>query len=235
MNKKAFHKISYGVFIVSSRNQDALNGQVANVAVQVSAEPPQIAVALNKENLTHEFVQSSRVFSVSVLGESADMKLIGRFGFRSGRELDKFADTEHFIGATGAPVVTEGAVAWFECKLVSSLDVGSHSIFVGQVVDADVISEEQAMTYAFYHQVKKGYSPPKAPTYQEPEKQQKQAEKEVKTVKKYKCTVCGYIYDPEKGDMDGGIAPGTAFEDIPDDWVCPVCGVTKDMFEPLEE
>jgi len=87
------------------------------------------------------------------------------------------------------------------------------------------------MTYAYYHQVKKGYSPPNAPTFQ---KGAKPEEKKEPGMSKYRCTACGYIYDPEKGDPDAGIAPGTPFEKLPDDWVCPVCGVAKDMFEPYE-
>ncbi len=236
MNKKALYTLSYGVYIISSKNRERFNGQIANVAVQITADPPQIAVALNKGNLTHDFVMESRVFSVSVLGESAPMTLIGKFGFKSGRDIDKFKDTDHFVGETGAPVVKENAVAWLECQVVASVDAGTHTLFIGRVKDGDVISDETPMTYAFYHQVKKGFSPPSAPTYQGDTKSpEKPGKKESKTVKKYKCSVCGYIYDPEVGDPDSGIAPGTAFEDIPDDWVCPVCGVSKDMFEPLEE
>ena len=233
MNKSAFHKISYGVFVVASKRGEKLNGQIANVAVQVTAEPPKIAVALNNANLTCEFVKESGLFSVSVLSQETPMPFIGKFGFKSGRETDKFSDTKHILGQTGAPIVTENAVAWFECRVTESLDVGTHTIFVGEVVDADVVSDAEPMTYAYYHQVKKGYSPPKAPTYQGEEKTGKTPE-EKPAMKKYRCSICGYIYDPEKGDPDGKIPPGTPFEELPQDWTCPVCGASKDVFEPYE-
>ncbi|MEO0157912.1 MAG: rubredoxin [candidate division WOR-3 bacterium] len=234
MNRSAFHKISYGVFVVASKKGDRLNGQIANVAVQVTAEPPKIAVALNNGNLTCEFVKESGIFSVSVLAQDTPMPFIGKFGFKSGREIDKLLDTKHFIGKTGAPVVTENAVAWFECKVTESVDVGTHTIFVGEVLDADVLADAEPMTYAYYHQVKKGYSPPKAPTYQGEEPMSKEPSEAKALSRKYRCSVCGYIYDPEKGDPDGKIPPGTPFESLPDTWTCPVCGVTKDMFKPIE-
>ncbi|MEO0250312.1 MAG: rubredoxin [candidate division WOR-3 bacterium] len=234
MNKSAFHKISYGVFVVASKRGDRLNGQIANVAVQVTAEPPKIAVALNNSNLTCEFLKESGIFSVSVLAQETPMPFIGKFGFKSGRETDKFSDTKYITGKTGAPIVTENAVAWFDCRVTESVDVGTHTIFVGEVIDADVLSDAEPMTYAYYHQVKKGYSPPKAPTYQGEKEVSKEPSGDKALLKKYRCSVCGYIYDPEKGDPDGKIPAGTPFENLPDNWTCPVCGVTKDMFKPLE-
>jgi rubredoxin len=117
------------------------------------------------------------------------------------------------------------------------MDIGTHTIFVGRVIDAGMLSEGEPMTYAYYHQVKKGRTPKKAATYQGPAAEESKPATEnsggdTKT-QKYRCSVCGYIYDPQKGDPDGGIDPGTAFKDIPDDWVCPVCGVGKDKFEPI--
>jgi rubredoxin len=104
--------------------------------------------------------------------------------------------------------------------------VGTHTIFIGELVGADVVSEGEPMTYAYYHQVKRGTTPRSAPSYI--------AEKEAKPeMVEYQCTVCGYVYDPEKGDPDGGIAPGTPFEAIPDSWVCPVCGASKGQFEKV--
>lgn len=224
MDKKALRKLSYGVFIVGSRDGERLNAQTANVAFQVTAEPPQVAVALNKENLTHEFVSKSGVFSVSILGEDAPLELIGRFGFRSGREFNKLEGVNYKLGKTGAPVVLEGAVAWLECKVVKSLDIGTHTLFVGELVNAEVLREDvEPMTYAYYHKVKRGTEPPRAPTYSGEEKPAAEP-----SLKKWRCTVCGYVYDPAEHD-------GVPFEELPESWTCPVCGVGKDMFEPLEE
>ncbi len=103
--------------------------------------------------------------------------------------------------------------------------MGTHTIFIGEVVDAAVLTDEEPMTYAYYHLVKRGATPKAAPTYLKEEGGDR--------MDTYECTVCGYIYDPEKGDPDSGIAPGTPFEELPDDWVCPVCGAAKDQFEKV--
>ncbi|MBA3066482.1 flavin reductase [bacterium] len=231
MDKKAFFKISYGMYVVSSGGADKYNGQIANTAFQVTAEPPQFAVCINKQNLTHEFIQKSGVFTVSILEQDTPVKFIGHFGFKSGRELDKFADIEYKIGITGAPVVTQNCLAYLECKIKGSADAGTHTVFIGEIVDAQTVKEGEPMTYAYYHQVKNGKSPSTAPTFIKDEKIEL---KEEKKMPKYKCTVCNYVYDPEKGDSDSGIEPGTSFEDLPDDWVCPVCGVGKDEFEKID-
>ena len=229
MDSKAFHKISYGLYLVCSKKGDKFNGQIANTVIQVTSDPPKIAVAINKENLTHEFIGESKVLSVSILSKEAPMKFIGHFGFKSGRELDKFEGMNYKVGVTGAPIIIENSIAYLEAKVVGSLDVGTHTVFIGEVVGAEVIDEyEEPMTYAYYYEVKRGKSPKNAPTYIKEEKEEK---KEVLKMVKYRCTVCGYTYNPEKGDPDSGIDPGTPFEEIPDDWVCPVCGAGKDQFK----
>jgi len=229
MNLKALRKVSYGMYIVTSHLDGKPNGQIANTVFQVTSEPATIAVSINKQNLTHEFIEKSGVFAVSVISKDAPLTLIGNFGFKSGREMDKFSSVNYKIGVTGSPVVLDSAVAFLEAEVINSLDVGTHTIFIGKIVNADVLSDDEPMTYAFYHLVKRGTSPKNAPTYIKAEPK----EKEEKAVKKYRCKICGYIYDPEKGDPDGGIKPGTPFEEIPDDWVCPVCGASKDEFEEV--
>ena len=229
MDSKAFHKISYGLYLVCSKKGDKFNGQIANTVIQVTSDPPKIAVAINKENLTNEFIRESKVLTVSILSKEAPMKFIGHFGFKSGRELDKFEGMHYKVGVTGAPIIIENSIAYLEAKVVGSLDVGTHTVFIGEVVGAEVIDEyEEPMTYAYYHEVKRGKSPKNAPTYIKEEKEEK---KEVLKMAKYRCSVCGYVYNPEKGDPDSGIEPGTPFEEIPDDWVCPVCGAGKDQFK----
>jgi rubredoxin len=101
---------------------------------------------------------------------------------------------------------------------------------MGEVTEGELLDDGEPMTYAYYHEVRRGTTPETAPTYIKTITEKKEEGK----MKKYKCTVCGYIYDPDKGDTDGGIAPGTPFEDLPDDWTCPVCGASKDQFEPEE-
>jgi len=228
MNTDAFRLVSYGMFIISSKKGRDFNGQIANTVFQVCAEPPVMAVCINKKNFTHEFIEKSRIFTVSILSKETPMKLIGQFGFKCGRDIDKFENVEYKVGMTGAPIVLDSTVGYLEVEVMKSMDVGTHTLFVGKVVEADILGDGEPMTYAYYHQIKGGKSPEAAPTYIKSEKE------EVKKVEKYVCKVCGYVYDPEKGDEDGGIPPGTPFEDIPDDWVCPVCGASKDQFEKVE-
>ncbi|MFC2034850.1 rubredoxin [Chloroflexota bacterium] len=228
MDLKALHKLSYGLYLVGSRSGDKLNGQIANTVFQITSETPTIALSINKNNLTHDFVKESKVFTVSILCQDTPLSFIGHFGFKSGRDIDKLEDINYKIGKTQAPVVIDNAVAYLEAKVTQEIDVGTHSVFIGEIMDADIISVEECMTYAHYHLVKHGTTPKTAPSYIE-------ENKEVKSkMVKYRCTVCSYIYDPELGDTDGGIKPGTPFEEIPDDWVCPVCGAAKSEFEGTE-
>jgi flavin reductase (DIM6/NTAB) family NADH-FMN oxidoreductase RutF/rubredoxin len=224
----ALHRIGYGLYVVCSRKGDRLNGQIANTVFQITSEPPAITVSINKNNLTHEYIETSNVFTASVLSQDTPLSFIGHFGFKSGRDIDKLGGIDYTTGETQAPVVTENALAYLEARVIQEVDVGTHTLFIGELVGAEVLREGEPMTYAYYHQVKRGTTPRTAPSYVE-------GKKEVKSeMAKYECSVCGWVYDPELGDPDGGIEPGTPFEDIPDDWVCPVCGAAKDEFERIE-
>lgn len=172
------------------------------------------------------------MFSVSILRKDAPMQFIGRFGFRCGRDFDKFKDTAHVITTHGVPVVTEYTVGYLECAVIDGIDLCTHKLFVGKLLDAEMTGDDDPMTYDYYHKIKGGKSPKTAPTYIAGEREAKS--EEVVKMAKFKCTVCGYIYDPEKGDPDSGIKPGTPFEGIPEDWVCPVCGVGKDQFQRVD-
>jgi len=229
MNTKALHKLSYGLYVVGSRKDNKLNGQIANTVFQVTSEPPTIAVSINKNNLTHQLIKESKAFTASALSQRTPLSFIGHFGFKSGRDIDKLEGINYKTGETQAPVVIENAVAYLEAKVIKEVDVGTHTIFIGELIDADVLTEEECMTYDYYHRVKRGTTPKTAPSYVEEKKEAKPK------MAKYECTVCGYIYDPELGDPDSGIKPGTPFEEIPDDWVCPVCGASKDEFEEIED
>jgi flavin reductase (DIM6/NTAB) family NADH-FMN oxidoreductase RutF/rubredoxin len=228
MNLKALQKLGYGLYVVCSRKGERFNGQIANTIFQVCSEPPVIAVAINRQNLTHEFIDQSKVFTGSILSQDTPLNFIGNFGFKSGRQVDKLKDVHYKLGETQAPVVLDHALAYLEAKTLGKVEVGTHTVFLGEIIGADVVKEGEPMTYAYYHQVKRGTTPKSAPSYAE------ESKKSALSIIKYKCNVCGYLYDPEKGDPDGGISPGTSFEQIPDNWVCPVCGAAKDMFEKAE-
>ena len=227
MNSKALYSLTYGLFVVSSMKGDRINGQIANTVIQVCSEPQVIQAVINRGNLTHEYISASKVFTVSILSKETPLSFIGGFGFKSGRDVDKFSGISYKTGQSGAPVVLDNSLAYLEAKVIMQMDVHTHTIFVGQLIDADVIKEGEPITYTYYQQVKRGTTPKTAPSYIADKKEEKT------TMDKYQCTVCGYIYDPDKGDPDGGIKPGTKFEDIPDDWTCPVCGADKSQFKRL--
>ncbi len=235
MDERALCRISYGLFIVSSKKDDTLNGQIANCLFQVTAEPPTVAISINRKNFTHECIKAGDAFSISILGKNTPLKFIGPWGFKSGRDINKFENVHYTTGKTGVPIVLDHTVAYIEANVIDSLDVGTHTIFVGKVGDAQMVSDEEPMTYLYYYESKCGYTPKNAPTYIERPEDQVHPERAARTTsgdapQRYRCTVCNYIYDPAKGAPDSGIPPGTAFEDIPDDWVCPICGVDKSHF-----
>lgn len=230
MNHEAFYKITYGLYVVSSTDGSRSNGYVANTVFQVTAKPARFAVACNKDNYTCDLIRQSQVFAISVLQQDAKAELIGLFGYKSGRTADKFASARHRRGQTGAPILLEDSLAWFECRVVQTVDVGTHLLFVGEVVDGDVLDSSQPpLTYAYYREVKKGRSPKNAPTYIDPATI-KAASQPAEPSGKYVCAVCDHVYDPAVGDPDAGIPAGTRFEDLPENWVCPVCGAAKSAF-----
>ena len=129
--------------------------------------------------------------------------------------------------AAGIPVVTECATGYLEADIIQCIDIGTHSLFIAHITNSTVLNTDIPMTYEYYHRVIKGKAPKTAPTYvaETPTKTS-----EVSTMKKYECNVCGYVYNPAEGDEKGGIKPGTSFEQLPESWVCPVCGVDKTQF-----
>jgi ferric-chelate reductase [NAD(P)H] len=163
---KAFRALSYGLYVVTSMCDKKANGQIANTVFQVTSDPPRMAVCINKENLTHACILKSGVFGVSVLEEDVPMPFIGRFGFKSGRDGDKLKDLTIEKGPSGCPLVTDHAVAVVEAKVVDQVDAGTHTLFIGEVSSARVLNQKKPLTYAAYHEKKRGKTPPKAPTYQ---------------------------------------------------------------------
>jgi ferric-chelate reductase [NAD(P)H] len=165
MNLNALHKISYGMYIVGSHKGDMLNGQIANTVFQISSEPPTIAVSINKKNLTYEYIKDSKVFSASVLCQAATLPFIGGFGFKSGRDVDKLKGVNYRVGQTGSPIFLDNANAYLEAEVIQDVDAGTHTIFIGRVVAAEILNENPCMTYDYYYQVKRGTTPKTAPSY----------------------------------------------------------------------
>ena len=156
MNPRTLRKIPYGLYIISSKKNAKINGQIVNALFQVTSEPKTVAISINKKNLTHQYISSSKVFTASILCQQCPLKFIGNFGYKSGRDIDKFKNVNYKIGKTGAPIVIENTVGYFEAKVINKLSVGTHTIFIGEVIDAEVLTQETVLTYEYYHQVKGG-------------------------------------------------------------------------------
>jgi flavin reductase (DIM6/NTAB) family NADH-FMN oxidoreductase RutF/rubredoxin len=218
---EAFYKITYGLFIVSSGDTVKGNGFISNTVFQVTAEPPQFAVACNKKNFTAGLITRKKAFSVSILEQDTAPDILSRFGFKSGRDFDKLEGMSVKYGETGVPIVLNATIAYLECTLVNTIDTGSHLIFIGELVQSVLLDKSKdPLTYLYYRQVRKGFAPVNAPTYIDKSKFDTAGQAGI--FKKYKCPACGYIYDEEKETVK--------FSGLPDSWICPVCGTEKSDF-----
>jgi len=243
MKVKAFHKLSYGLYLIAAEFQGKKSGYIANTVFQVTSEPPQIAISCHKDNFSSQIILNSGAFSASVLKREVNMKIIGDFGFMSSTDINKFAGINYLKGPSGSPIVTDSAVAWFDCKVVKSIDLGSHYLIIGEVIDSDELSDEEPLTYQYYREKYKMFSPKNSPTYIEKSKLEAETSATAVTVEEpehehifdgenYICQICGYTYNPEEGDPTMGIPPGTPFESLPEDYKCPVCNASKEYFKP---
>ncbi len=207
MDTKAFFQLSYGVYLLSTAHAGKENGCIINTACQVTSSPLQITVTVNKENLTCRMIAASEHFAVHVLTEDAHMEFIGRYGFKSGTDIRKFAGMDVKRDALGNPVLLDSAEvgAVLSCKVVAMLDVGTHVIFVGEVADAVVTGYGKPMTYAYYHAVKRGATPPKASAFVPQQAKPDQTQ--------WRCQICGHIHTGEEPPE-----------------VCPVCKQDKSNF-----
>jgi len=226
-NLDALFLINYGLYIISSVNKSGkINGFVGNAITQVNSDPPTFAIVVSKNNLTHEYIKESGLISVSVLSINTPLSFIGTFGFKSGRDINKFENVKYKMSSYGVPYLLDNTTAYLVCRVFNEVDMGSHTIFLADLIECDVLTNEEPMTYLYYRKIKRGTTSKNAPTYIDKTKIIMEEK-----MQKYVCKVCGYVYDPAVGDPDSGIAAGTPFEEIPDSWVCPVCGATKDQFE----
>jgi flavin reductase (DIM6/NTAB) family NADH-FMN oxidoreductase RutF/rubredoxin len=221
INIEALFSISYGLYVVCSGDSQKGNGYISNTCFQVTADPLRIATCCNKDNYTASFIQKKGNFSISVLHEATIPEVFGHFGYRSGKDFNKLDGFEFEYGALDTPIFIQDVLATIECKVIQTVDLGTHLMFIGDVVGAQVLQDQpDPMTYLFYKKVKKGVAPKNAPTYVDPEKLK--AQQQTQSLPKYKCAACGYIYDDAVEEVP--------FEDLPDDWICPTCGSEKEDF-----
>ena len=205
MNKKVFRNLSYGVYVVSTLDGDRPVGCTANSIMQITSDPATIAISINHDNYTNSCIAKTGRFAVSILSEKSDPSLIGTFGFQSGREINKFDGVSHTF-RKDLPVL-EDSCGYIVCQVTDTMETSSHTVFLGTVLDGDVLDTFPAMTYAYYHNVIKGKSPKNAPTY------------DASTEKKgFRCSVCGHIEE---------------VDELPDDFTCPVCKQPRSVFVKL--
>lgn len=205
MNKEAMYKLSYGLFVLTAKEGKKDNGCIINTAIQAASAPNQLSICINKANATHDMIVNTGKFTVSVLSQAADFELFKRFGFQSGRDVDKFEGYEACRGGeNGIYYVTEGTNAYISAKADHMIDLGSHTMFIGEITDMDVLSKDPSVTYEYYLKEIK----PKPEAVGKTENGQ--------TV--WRCKICGYEY---------------VGEELPKDYVCPICKHPASDFEKI--
>ena len=239
MDTSAFHNLTYGLYVICALDAEGRKvGCIANTFAQVANDPVMVCVSLNKDNVTAQAIRDTRAYTASCLTVDATMDLIGRFGFNSSYNVDKFDGTPCKEAPSGIPYVTGDAVnSWFGVEVDQTVDVGSHVVFIGRAVEAETTSRAASLTYEYYHTVLKGKTPPKAVSFIKDDAVNDSAPAAadstpdvvaVEVVKTggapkvaWRCTLCGYI---EEGYPDG----------LPEDYKCPWCGAGAEMFERIE-
>ncbi len=201
MNNSSMYKIGYGLYVLTVKDGEKDNGCITNTVMQVTTAPNQIAVAINKQNYTHDLIMREKEFNACVLDITAGFELFERFGFKSGRDTDKFANFDAKSRSKNSVIyITEHCNAYISAKVTSIIDLGTHTMFIASVTDGEVLSDYESVTYAYYHSNIK----PKP---------------ENTVLKGWRCKICGYIYEGEE---------------LPPDFICPICKHPASDFEKIE-
>lgn len=200
IESNALFKISYGLFVLTAKDGEKDNGCIINTVMQITSEPQRITVCVNKSNFTHDMILKTGVFNVSVLTEQTPFSVFEHFGFQSGRDVNKFRDCiEENRSDNGVLYIKKYANAFLSGKVISATDYGTHTEFVAEITEAQILSDLPSATYQYYFDNIK----PK------PEQKKK---------KGFICKICGYVYE---GD------------ELPEDFICPICKHPASDFEPL--
>ncbi len=205
MNEKAMHKLSYGLFVLTARDGEKDNGCIVNTAIQAASAPNQLSVCVNKANYTHDMIQKTGRFVVSVISQGATFDLFKQFGFQSGREVNKFEGFSDCARCeNGIFYITKGTNAYISVTVTSTQDLGSHTMFVGTIDDMEVLDDKRSATYEYYFENIK------------PKPQAVGETQDGKTI--WRCSICGYEY---------------VGEELPEDFVCPLCKHPASDFEKI--
>lgn len=200
IDSKALFNIGYGLYVVTTNDGVRDNGLIVNTVCQLTSTPERVAVTVNKSNYSHDTIKNTGKMNVNCLTVEAPFKVFEAFGFKSGRDTDKFADCTPNRSENGLVVLPKYINSYISLSVVDYVDLGTHGMFICELTEAKVVSNVETMSYTYYHKNVK----PKP-----------QAEKK----KGYVCTICGYIHDEEE---------------IPDDFVCPLCKHGREVFEPIK-
>lgn len=205
MDKKALYKLSYGVFMLSTKEGENVNGCITNTCMQVANSPTRIAIAVINTNYTCDLIKKSGVFALSLLDQTCSYELIKHFGFQSGRDVNKFENLQMPVDINGIPYMGWQACAVISGRVVSSQDLGSHTLFIAEVEDAKLLNDNAPLTYDDYQTKVKPKPAPKV---------------ENKKIVGWRCRICKYEYQGSE---------------LPADFACPLCGHGPDDFEPIYE
>ncbi len=209
MDDTAIFKLSYGMFYLGCGDNGKKNVCVVNTVAQVTQEPLKVSVTILKNNYTNELIFNAQKFSVGIMGQNASMDTIFHYGGQSGRSVDKLAGHDYKIDVLENPLVDEGCIASLCCKVCQTIDLGTHMMYIADIVDATNLSNDEPMTYKDYRDIRAGKKTPS------------QTDK-AENADVWQCTICHYIYD---GDVP--------FEDLPDDYICPICKKPKSAFQKV--
>lgn len=216
MDLHVLKSLSYGMYAVGVKDETKASACIVNTVVQITAaDPVLVAVSIHHDNYSHGCIQKEGYFTISVLSEETSGTVIGALGFNSGRDTNKLNNVRHKILREGLPVIKENCCCWLLCKVTGKLDTPTHTVFLAEVVAGSDTAVGKPMTYEYYRKIIKGTAPRNAPTYLPPDPNRDDNDGE-----RFMCTVCRYVYSDKK----------VSFEELPDDWVCPVCGMPKTAF-----
>ena len=214
MDITTLFNLSYGLYIIGAKDGERNVGCIVNTVTQCTPEPVTLTVCINKDNYTNSCIKATKEFSVSILSENTKQDTFGIFGFSSSSDRDKFSEVPFALTPSGLPYISEGVTGYLQCKVIDYVEDYTHTIFIAEVQEAENLSKERPMTYAYYHSVIKGKTAKNASTYV------KEVELASDTAGEYVCSVCGYKYPGSREEFEG----------LPDDYVCPICGVPKSKF-----
>ena len=207
IQKESLYNLSYGLFVLTAKEGNKDNGCIINTAIQVASKSEKISIAVNKQNYTHDMIAKTGEFNLSIINEKAPFSLFQQFGFSSGKDTDKFKDSTITLrSSNGIIFLTEYTNSYISCKVTDIVDCGSHTLFVAEITEAKVFDKTPSMTYSYYFENVK------------PKPQNKTTINNL-----WVCKICGYGYDESVEKVK--------FEDLPDDWACPICKHPKSDFE----